>query len=162
MSETTALSPCHRIHFGHLPAAHLHLLLLSACGETVREKAGTLLEAMRCAYHGVCVSTGSEWALSEVDQENDSSGGKHAQWIRDAWILHGREMINNAAEREWVGCVPLDGGPDIWSECPIRRRMAELGAWYVDVAGKSVPDMLARWEEVKGEDFLRGFYFASN
>lgn len=132
-------------------AAHLHLWLLSACANKMKEKVQTLLEAMQNAYHGVCVSTGSKWTKSE--------GESSVRWIREAWILHGRELINNAAEREWKGSVPLSQGPGEWSQCPVRRRMTKIGSWYVEVAGKSEEEMLARWKEVEGERVLRGLYF---
>lgn len=67
-------------------------------------------------------------------------------------------MINNATEREWEGCVPLIEGSRGWSKCPIRRRMAEVGAWYVDVAGRSEAEMLSRWGEVEQEHVLGVLY----
>jgi len=78
--------------------------------------------------------------------------------VDTVWILHGREMINNAAEREWEGCVPLSEGPGDWSRCPLRRRMAQVGAWYVDVAGQSEAAMRSRWAEVEAEGVLGVLY----
>jgi len=107
-------------------AAHLHLVLLSGCVGTVATKVQALLEAMHNAYHGVCALSGCKWPRTQ-------DGGNSVRWIRSTWILHGREMINNAAERDWEGCVPLIEGPGVWSKCLIRRRMAQVGAWYLDV-----------------------------
>jgi hypothetical protein len=112
---------------------------------------------MRKAYHGVCISAGAEWTEVKGDLRGER-GCSYARWVRDAWILHGLELINNAAEREWAGCVPLDHGLNAWAQCPIRRRMAKIGSWYVDVAGKDVEEMLLRWNEVEREQVLRGFY----
>jgi hypothetical protein len=139
-----------------MTAAHIHLHLLSACTGELRVKFETLLKAMREAYHGVCDSAGAEW----TDCKGDEMGARKlaTSFIRDAWILHGREMINNAAERDWEGCIPLDHKPSAWAHCPIRRRMAKIGSWYVDVAGKDAEEMLARWSEVEKEQILRGFY----
>jgi len=54
------------------------------------------------------------------------------------------------------GRIPLSQGPGVWSQYPVRRRMARIGFWYVDIAGKSEEEVLACWKEVKGERVLRG------
>jgi hypothetical protein len=127
----------------------LHLLLLSA-SETLAERVRELWKAMQEAYYRECVSREREWTQEDTDE--------YVRWIRLAWILHGREMINNAAEREWEGCVPLSAGPDAWSQCGLRRKMAEVGSWYVDVAGRDEREMASRWGEVRGEEMLGGLY----
>jgi len=68
----------------------------------------------------------------------------HLQMFRSALILHGREMINNAIEREWAGK----------DSTILVKEMVEKGAWYIERARDDVRGMLeaANWDELLMED----------
>jgi hypothetical protein len=55
--------------------------------------------------------------------------------FRSALILHGREMINNAVQREWPSSAQ--------KECSVLiQEMVRKGAWYIERAGDNVKEML--------------------
>ena len=67
--------------------------------------------------------------------------------FRSALILHGREMINQAIERDWCCSTPEES-------FALVHGMVESGAWYLERAGDDVEGMLenSNWEEMLKED----------
>ncbi|KZT43968.1 hypothetical protein SISSUDRAFT_318903 [Sistotremastrum suecicum HHB10207 ss-3] len=123
-------------------AAHLHLLLLTAdpaCAEGVR----VFLKALHETYGQTSREMKAPW-LSPQSVE---------QHIRAAWILHAREMINNAAEREWPGCIPLTA--EGFLACPKRRALAKVGVEYALATQLGDSEFRERWQK---ELVLRPLY----
>ena len=71
----------------------------------------------------------------------------HLQIFRSALILHGREMINKAIEREWPGSPQKES-------TILVKEMVQKGAWYIERARDDVRGMLeaANWDELLVED----------
>jgi hypothetical protein len=65
--------------------------------------------------------------------------------LRSALILHGREMINQAFERQWEIEEVLSGSV---------QDMVSAGSWYLNIAGVDVEDMLqpANWNAIQERD----------
>ena len=116
--------------------------------EPLKSRVKTLLRSMHDAYRKTALSPNPDWL--------NPSSRSYKETVRAAWIIHGREMINNAAEREWPGCLPLNLSDSM--TCETRRRMARIGAWYVEVAGENAEEMEQRWDDIKKEEVLSPLY----
>jgi hypothetical protein len=125
--------------------ASLHLLLLSLRRPNSRDSVSPAYEAFQ---RWVC----DAYAYLKLFHISRSPGNPIMWLLRSALILHGREMINQAVEREWS------------TEGLSVSEMVQAGAWYLERAGEDVKDMLeeGNWEELTREDhgvILRLFRF---
>jgi hypothetical protein len=121
--------------------ASLHLLLMAASPGSQRQSAiESLIQGVCSAYR----QHSSKWLpqphLKMPTGWGATQGGLEAplenlQVFRSALILHGREMINNAVQREWPGSTQ--------KECSVLiQEMVRKGAWYIERAGDNVKEML--------------------
>jgi hypothetical protein len=130
--------------------ASLHLLLLSLRKPNGRDSVSPAYEAVATFQCWVC----DAYAYLKLFHISRSPGNPIMWLLRSALILHGREMINQAVEREWS------------TEGLSVSEMVQAGAWYLERAGEDVEDMLeeGNWEELTREDhgvILRLFRFRS-
>ena len=121
--------------------ASLHLLLMAASPDSPRQSAiNSLIQGVCSAYR----QHSSKWlpqphlklrtVLSVTQQTNDVPSDS-LQVFRSALILHGRELINNAVEREWPGSPQKESSILI-------QEMVRKGAWYIERAGDNIKEML--------------------
>lgn len=88
--------------------AHLHLHLLGSLeGSPAHVATQASVASISSTYSRECRTLGSPWALpaSEAGKSPLSAlpaSSTSAQVLRSAFLLHGREMISNAFEREWI------------------------------------------------------------
>lgn len=64
--------------------------------------------------------------------------------IRDAIILHGRELINVGTERDWG------------SEGASQKELVEKGVYYLRLAGDNVQSM--ELERIEGDSFFKALF----
>jgi hypothetical protein len=69
--------------------------------------------------------------------------------IRSAWILHGRDMIYNAVERNFH-IIP---GESEEKGCERQKEMIDCGAWYIRAAMQG-----PKQQDMEEEKFLRPLY----
>jgi hypothetical protein len=96
-------------------------------------------QAVAMAFmRGMCQSYA---ATANDDVWRESPGDACLEILRSCFILHGREIINQAFDKPWD------------SDERSIQKMVEKGAWYIERAGKNVEDMLAadNWAELKKE-----------
>jgi hypothetical protein len=92
------------------------------------------------SYHRCSKSRKAGWLREDV----------RAEMIRLAWVLHGREMIDNACGLEHYG-VQLNVTDD-----SVRTKMVETGAWYVRACSSGVVEQ----DAFQAETFLHPLYEA--
>lgn len=112
--------------------ASLHLLMLSLPDKSTTQASLQSLVKELCETYSSRSATGSQ--MRAAQQEGDASrtvGDPVMGIFRSALILHGREMVNQAVEREW------DNGSDVSV-----AEMVKAGAWYLERAGDNVEEML--------------------
>ncbi|KAJ2905659.1 hypothetical protein MKZ38_004734 [Zalerion maritima] len=104
--------------------APLHLLALSTDVDSLCSVATrTFIDQMTTAYSKVTTRVVSRDPKSpEVRQD--------LALLRSALIMHGREIINQAVEKDWA------------REDDFTKEMISLGAWYLERAGDSVSNMV--------------------
>ena len=133
--------------------AVMHLLLMTALPGSQRHIASvSFIQGVCLAYnkHSSRLLAQEDlhmFSASDAAQIEPRSASPHRQILRSALILHGREMINNAVEQEWLGSPHK--GRDV-----LVQEMVQKGAWYLERAGDSVDGMLdpANMEElIKGD-----------
>ncbi|KAF8863044.1 hypothetical protein BDZ45DRAFT_147357 [Acephala macrosclerotiorum] len=129
--------------------AMLHLLLMAARPRSQR------LSALRSFIEGVCETYSafnSTWfavqnrgLLSRTGALQDKKQREVLEIFRSAFILHGREMINNAHDWHDPTNKPKD---------ELLKEMVTTGAWYLERAGDTVEEMLdsANVEKLLKED----------
>lgn len=116
--------------------AHLHLLLMAAFGEDQRYHALESFISCICAtYRMQSLTWLGDLSLRSPHPAAATSALESLQIFRSALILHGREMINNAAEQNCSGSGHNEG-PHLIQE------MVQKGAWYLERAGSDVEEML--------------------
>lgn len=134
--------------FAHL---HLHLLGFSE-GSPAHEATKALIASIGSTYRRECRTFGSPWALpaSEVGESplpvlSSSSASTHV--LRSAFLLHGREMINNAFEREWISEA------NEHEKQALRAKMVNEGVWYLRTAGDNEAEFVedSNWKQVCAE-----------
>lgn len=121
--------------------ASLHLLLLAASPHSPRQSAIDLLIQGFCAAYR---QHSSKWLPQPhlklptglgVTQRDLEVLSESLQVFRSALILHGRELINNAVEREWPDSPQKESSVLI-------QEMVRKGAWYIERAGNNIEEML--------------------
>ena len=118
--------------------AALHILLSSAPANT------SSFTAIETFVQGIC-STYSRKSSIRPGQTQSNAGtvskSLKLRLLRSALIMHGREIINNAIEREWPRTLSVES-------------MVRMGAWYLERAGRDVEGMVsdANWNELLKED----------
>lgn len=133
--------------------AHLHLHLLSSLeGSPAHIATKSMIASIGSTYRRECSTLESPWVLpvSEVGESPlsvISSFSASAHVLRSAFLLHGREMINNALEREWISDA------DEHEKQALRAKMVEKGLWYLRTAGDNEADFVAEsnWKQVCAE-----------
>jgi hypothetical protein len=118
--------------------ATLHILLSSAPANSASFNA---IEAcMRGICSAYCQKT-STWLGQTTSNAGTVSKNLRLRLLRSAFIMHGREIINNAVEREWPRSLSVES-------------MVRMGAWYLERAGGDVEAMVshANWNELLKED----------
>ncbi|KAK5999233.1 4-hydroxytryptamine kinase-like protein [Cladobotryum mycophilum] len=112
--------------------ANIHLELLGATENT------TLYQLLSRFMSELCAAYRDSANLVYKKE----SGDMNVQLMRSAFILHGREMLNQAHE--------------LHDNHPRFKNMACIGAWYIERAGDNINDFLDNdnWEEVQKEDAL--------
>jgi hypothetical protein len=145
--------------------AVMRLLLMAAAPGSQRHI------ALHSFIQGVC-SAYNKHSWSRLDQHDQlmfsksdaaqtelRTGSLNLQILRSALVLHGREMINNAIEQEWPDSIHKERNVLV-------QEMVQKGAWYLEMAGNSVEDMLAPTnveELIKGDgQVMLGLFGAGN
>lgn len=133
--------------------AHLHLHLLSSLeGSPAHIATKSIIASIASTYRRECRTLESPWALpasvvgeSPLSVISPSSASAHV--LRSAFLLHGREMINNALEREWISDA------DEHDKQALRAKMVNKGLWYLRTAGDNEADFVAEsnWKQVCAE-----------
>ena len=121
-----------------LAALHVSLLASPADSEA--------FTATKALVRGICSAYSRRLAawLPEAGAKEGSSLTNNPLFLhllRSALILHGREIINNAMDREWPPSFSLEDA-------------VSLGAWYLKVAGDDVHEMMreANWQQLLKEE----------
>jgi len=121
--------------------ASLHLLLLAASPHSPRQSAINLLIQGACSAYR---QHSSKWLPQphlkpptglSVTQRDPEVPSESLQVFRSALILHGRELINNAVEREWPDSPQKESSVLI-------QEIVRKGAWYIERAGDDIEEML--------------------
>ncbi|KAK9354973.1 kinase-like domain-containing protein [Lipomyces doorenjongii] len=129
--------------------AHLHLHLLAAeQGSLLHEITKVLIEAIADSYHERSRLKRAIWIVADLAPDEKLSASKAPQGsssaariLRSAFILHGREIINNAIERDWSAFYEKSGtGED---ENVLVRSMVQTGAWYLRAAKETVEQFVS-------------------
>jgi hypothetical protein len=133
--------------------AVLHLLLMAAPPGSQRHSAlDSFIKGICSAYSKYSSKRLAQQDLlivckSDVVDIEPQTKSQNFQIFRSALILHGREMINNAVEQEWQDSPHKE-------RSILVQEMVRKGAWYLEMAGDSVEEMLqpANMEElIKGD-----------
>lgn len=123
--------------------AHLHLHLLSPLeGSPAHVAAKSMIASIGSTYRRECRTLESPWALPVLEVGESllsvlSSSSASVHVLRSAFLLHGREMINNALEREWISDA------DEHEKQALRAKMVNKGVWYLRTAGDNEADFVA-------------------
>lgn len=133
--------------------AHLHLHLLSSLeGSPAHVATKSMIASIGSTYRRECRTLESPWVppASEVGESSLSvlsSSSASAHVLRSAFLLHGREMINNALEREWISDA------DEHDKQALRAKMVNKGVWYLRTAGDNEAGFVAEsnWKQVCAE-----------
>ena len=133
--------------------AHLHLHLLSSLeGSPTHVATKALIASIGSTYRRECRTLGSLWALPALEVGESplsvvSSSSACAHVLRSAFLLHGREMISNAIEREWISDADQNG------KQALRAKMVNKGVWYLRTAGDNEAEFVGRsnWKQVCAE-----------
>jgi hypothetical protein len=102
--------------------ASLHLLLLSLRKPNSRDSVSPAYEAVATFQRWIC----DAYTYLKLFHISRSPGNPIMWLLRSALILHGREMINQAVEREWS------------TEGLSVSEMVQVGAWYLERAGEDM------------------------
>ncbi|KAH8662062.1 hypothetical protein BX600DRAFT_512939 [Xylariales sp. PMI_506] len=120
-----------------LASLHCHLIFLSRLQTVLPNQTRSEAKDVNCALlatesfvHGLCVTYSD---MSKFDLLNVPENRCMAL-LRSALILHGREIVNQASEREWQSTSGEDHG--------LIKSMVETGAKYIEMAGDNVEAML--------------------
>ena len=118
--------------------ASLHLSLSAA------PFGSSSFKAIEALVRGICSAysqQSSSWLGQTRSNGGTTSENLRLRLLRSALIMHGREIINGAIEREWSRNLSIDS-------------MVRLGSWYLERAGNDVEDMVsdANWNELLKED----------
>ena len=84
----------------------------------------------------------SSWSAQKGKKDEikeEKEGDPILEIFRSALILFGREMINQAVDREWTDTSNTTSGT---SSSSVKERMVKAGAWYLERAGESVEEMM--------------------
>jgi hypothetical protein len=135
--------------------ACLHLLLMAASPNYQQ------YSAVESLIQGICSSYrrhSSQWfeqlhlrkataPNADEPEPHTSSEAEHLQIFRSALILHGREMVNNAIDRQWPSSSQKESSALV-------QKMVRKGVWYMERAGDDLKGMLdaANLEELLMED----------
>ena len=136
--------------------AHIHLHLLAApTKSSIRVAIKSLISSITASYHKQSRKDGRDWAVLLSTRRPTTA----TRAMRSAFLLHGREMINNAVERDWPCscCLEKQG-----SACTLRRTMVEQGAWYLRYAqtdDDQFADELVLARIIQRETILTGLFF---
>ena len=121
--------------------AVLHLLLIAASPGSQRHCAiYSFIQGVCAAYHRHA-STWLQQLYLRLPNSSDAlkpqlqTRAENLRIFRSALILHGREMINNAIEQEWHDSTSRERGVLV-------QEMVQKGAWYLEMAGDDIEDML--------------------
>ena len=111
--------------------AHLHLHRLAAAeASPLRQATEALMLSMVCSYRSEAQKQGRTWAQGLFSSAMPNAVSRA---MRSAFLLLGREIINNAIERDWA-CLCCQSRPKMGDGCELRREMVHLGAWYLRAA----------------------------
>jgi hypothetical protein len=141
--------------------AHLHLhLLASPSGSGTRRSVDELIQSLGSSYRhriqalGQVLIPSLKWTGSIPEVPVSTS--VFAQTMRSTFLLHGREIINNAIERKWAcKCCTLDSAND----CLLTNAMVNRGAWYLNIAQANEEQFVraTNWKEICAEsDWILG------
>lgn len=113
--------------------ASLHLMLLSLHQSNSRDSTDQVYKAVATFQSWVCAA----YAALKLYPRYASM-----ELLRSALIVHGREMIYQAVERDW-GAKGLSVS-----------KMVQAGVWYLERAGENVEEMQeeGNWKELMEED----------
>ena len=136
--------------------AHLHLHLMAAPAKSTAHEAAKLwIKGITSSYRRQSRVEKCDWAIRDISTPSfppaASLTSVSALVMRSTFILHGREMVNNALEREWkCFCCKTPVNKD---RCPLIKDMIARGAWYLRRAGRNEDEFREKsnWENVCGE-----------
>ncbi|MCJ1429514.1 hypothetical protein MMC29_007429 [Sticta canariensis] len=138
--------------------AHLRLhLLASTEGSLAQTALETLLASISSTYRHQCRILGSAWTLPGSPRFVDSPCAASVFTLRSAFILHDREIINNALLQKWP-CKCCEDSQ--YQNCALLTEMVNKGAWYLRRAGDNDVEFVGEenWREIyaENENILRG------
>ena len=136
--------------------AHIHLHLLATPTKSILYSAiKALVFSLTASYRRQSKKNGRDWTISPSTKEVTSA----TRALRSVLLLHGREMINNALEREW-SCACCLGEQVI--ECALKKAMVEKGALYLRMAqadDTQFADEVVLAEVIQRDTVLVGLFF---
>ncbi|KAK9360834.1 kinase-like domain-containing protein [Lipomyces starkeyi] len=137
--------------------AHLHLHLVAAEQDSLlHEITKVLIEAIADSYHERSRMKRPIWIVTDRAAPDvtlsasiaPQGSSPAARILRSAFILHGREIINNAIERDWSAfCKKTGTGED---DNVMVRSMVQSGAWYLKAAKETVEEFVSdeNWRQL--------------
>ncbi|XXH05889.1 hypothetical protein Hte_012330 [Hypoxylon texense] len=128
MAQLLASLHCHRIY--------LEALKSGSPGPNDRVEEALLVT--HAIVWGICTSYSE---VIQIDQDVHASR-QTATLLRSALVLHGREMINGAVERDWF--IPTGFRVD---KTLLIKKMVGVGIKYLQQAGKHRAEMLDNWSK---------------
>ncbi|KAK9247939.1 kinase-like domain-containing protein [Lipomyces tetrasporus] len=128
--------------------AHLHLHLLAAeQGSQLHDITAGLIESIADSYNQRSRLKRAIWTLTDTGQRESLSisiapeeSSPAARIMRSAFVLHGRELVNNAIERDWTAFSGTSGKREANL---MVRSMVLTGVWYLRAAKKSVVEFVS-------------------
>ena len=136
--------------------AHLHLYLLATSailGVTLAIEA--LISNFTASYRKESKKLGCLWAVEGLDA---SAPNATTRAMRSAFLLMGREMVNNAVERD---CSCSDCQERGAAQCATRVAMVQKGVWYLQRAQANDEDFCAQGslaDLLQAENVLKGLF----
>jgi hypothetical protein len=132
-----------------LASTHCHWLYLRALGKA-GDSGLPVVPALRATeglMHGICTRYAH---VSRLDTKLHPAATR--QLLRSAFILHGREMINQSTWRDW------ELGSSAITKDELDVDMVSVGADYLRLAGDSVEDMLGQSTRLDNERMIKRLF----